>query len=116
MRPNLLSRHDAMKRVALVTGGARGIGYGISEALAKEGFDLAICGQREEAAVTEPLEALRSLGREIQYVRADVSDEAARAHLVDSVRQRFGRLDVLVNNAGVAPKQRADMLETSRES
>src|SRR5687768_4584278 len=105
-----------MKRVALVTGGARGIGYGISEALAKEGFDLAICGQREEEAVKEPLDALRALGGEVQYVRADVSDDGARSYLVETIRQRFGRLDVLVNNAGVAPKVRADMLETSAES
>jgi 3-oxoacyl-[acyl-carrier protein] reductase len=105
-----------MKRVALVTGGARGIGYGISEALAKESFDLAICGQREEDAVREPMEALRSLGGAVHYVQADVSDAEARARLVGSVRERFGRLDVLVNNAGVAPKQRADILETSPES
>ena len=105
-----------MKRVALVTGGARGIGYGISEALAREGFDLAICGQREEDAVREPMEALRALGAEVQYVRADVSDDDARSFLVEAVRQRFGRLDVLVNNAGVAPKVRADMLETTAES
>jgi 3-oxoacyl-[acyl-carrier protein] reductase len=105
-----------MKRVALVTGGARGIGYGISEALAKEGFDLAICGQREEEAVREPLAALRSLGGEVQYVRADISDDGARSYLVEAIRQRYGRLDVLVNNAGVAPKQRADILETSRAS
>ena len=105
-----------MKRVALVTGGGRGIGYGISEVLARDGFDLAICGQREEDAVREPLEGLRSLGGEVHYVRADVSDAEARARLVESVRERFGRLDVLVNNAGVAPKQRADILETSQES
>ena len=105
-----------MKRVALVTGGARGIGYGISEALAREGFDLAICGQREEDAVLEPLEGLRALGAEVQYVRADVSDDEARSYLVEAVRGRFGRLDVLVNNAGVAPKVRADILETSAES
>jgi len=105
-----------MKRVALVTGGARGIGYGISEALAREGFDVAICGQREEDAVREPLDALRAHGGEVQYVRADVSDDGARSYLVEAVRQRFGRLDVLVNNAGVAPKVRADILETSAES
>src|SRR5829696_4918070 len=98
-----------MKRVALVTGGARGIGYGISEALARDGFDLAICGQREEDSVREPLDALRALGGDVQYVRADISDDGARSYLVEAVRQRYGRLDVLVNNAGVAPKVRADI-------
>jgi 3-oxoacyl-[acyl-carrier protein] reductase len=105
-----------MRRVALVTGGARGIGFGISEALARDGFDLALCGQREEGAVQEPLDQLRGMGAEVLYVQADVSDSAARDRLVSSIRERFGRLDVLVNNAGVAPKERRDMLEMSPES
>jgi 3-oxoacyl-[acyl-carrier protein] reductase len=105
-----------MRRVALVTGGARGIGFGISEALGRDGFDLAICGQREEEAVREPLEQLRSLGVEVLYAAADVSDTAARERLVTAVRERYGRLDVLVNNAGVAPKERRDILETTAES
>lgn len=104
------------KRVALVTGGARGIGYGISQALARDGFDLALAGQRPEEEVREPIEALRAAGAEVLYVRADVSDAEARGRLIDSVRDRFGRLDVLVNNAGVAPKERRDMLEATQES
>jgi 3-oxoacyl-[acyl-carrier protein] reductase len=105
-----------MNRVALVTGGARGIGYGISEALARDGFDLVICGQREEEAVREPIEALRRLGAQVHYVQADVSDGEARKRLVAATRERFGRLDVLVNNAGVAPRVRSDILETTEES
>ena len=105
-----------MSRVALVTGGARGIGFGISSALAKDGFDLALCGQRSEEEVREPIEALRASGREVFYLPADISDEGARERLVEGVRERFGRLDVLVNNAGVAPRERRDMLEMSTES
>ena len=105
-----------MKRVALVTGGARGIGYGISEALARDGFDLVLCGQREAEAVREPVEALEGLGAAVHYVAADVSDGEARARLLASTRERFGRLDVLVNNAGVAPRVRNDILETTEES
>ncbi len=105
-----------MSRVALVTGGARGIGFGISSKLARDGFDLAICGQRAEAEVREPLEALRATGRQVFYLPADISDDAARDRLVAGVRERFGRLDVLVNNAGVAPRERRDMLEMSTES
>jgi NAD(P)-dependent dehydrogenase (short-subunit alcohol dehydrogenase family) len=105
-----------VSRVALVTGGARGIGFGISTALARDGFDLAICGQRAESEVEEPMAALRALGREVLYVSADISDDAARARLVGEVRERFGRLDVLVNNAGVAPRERRDMLEMTGES
>ena len=105
-----------MSRVALVTGGARGIGFGISTALARDGFDLALCGQRAEEEVSESLDALRALGPEVHYVSADISDDAARERLVESVRERFGRLDVLVNNAGVAPRERRDMLDMTTES
>lgn len=105
-----------MSRVALVTGGARGIGFGISESLAKEGFDLVLCGQRDASAVREPVQALEALGVQVHYVPADVSDAAARDRLLESTRDRFGRLDLLVNNAGVAPNVRADILETSQES
>ena len=105
-----------MKRVALVTGGARGIGFGIAQCLAREGLDLAICGMREEAAAAESLAVFRGLGAEVLYVRADVGDAQARQRLVAAVTQHFGRLHVLVNNAGVAPRVRADVLDASEES
>ncbi len=105
-----------MKRVALITGGSRGIGLGIAQCLAREGLDLAICGRREEAAAAESLAALRRLGADVKYVQADVSDRQARQRLVATVQQHFGRLHVLVNNAGVAPNVRADVLEASEES
>jgi NAD(P)-dependent dehydrogenase (short-subunit alcohol dehydrogenase family) len=104
------------KRVALVTGGARGIGLGVSRALAREGLDLAVCGVREESAAAGALGELRAAGAEVLYVRADVSDRAARERLVRAVRERYGRLDALVNNAGVAPSVRADILEAGEES
>ena len=105
-----------MKKVALVTGGTRGIGLGIAEALACEGFDLALCGRRGAEAVQESLQALRDLGSEVVYVVADVSEAAARQALIEAVRMRFGRLHVLVNNAGVAPKERRDILDATEES
>lgn len=105
-----------MKRVALVTGGARGIGFGVAEALAREGFSLALCGTRAESAAAGALEALRALGAEVLYVRADIASPADRQALLDGVRSRFAALHVLVNNAGVAPLVRADLLETSEES
>src|SRR6059036_3017685 len=100
-----------MKRIALVTGGARGIGYGISQCLAGEDLDLAICGVREESAASDALDALRGLGADVLYVQADVSDAAQRVRLIEMVKTRFGRLHVLVNNAGIAPKVRADILQ-----
>jgi len=106
--------HD--RRVALVTGGARGIGLGISGALAREGLDLVACGVRPEEAAAEALAGLRQAGAEVLYVRADVSDRSARERLLEAVRRRYDRLDVLVNNAGVAPSVRADILEAGEES
>jgi NAD(P)-dependent dehydrogenase (short-subunit alcohol dehydrogenase family) len=104
------------KRVACITGGARGIGFGVAQALAAEGFDLVLAGVREEAAASAALEQLRGLGARVVYCQADVSDTAARIRLVDAVRAAFGRLHVLVNNAGVAPAVRADILEATEES
>jgi len=106
----------ATSRVALVTGGASGIGLGISEALAREGFDLALCGRRAEAQVREPLDALRALGAEVLYVPADMGEAADRERLVEAVRGEFGRLDLLVNNAGVGPRERRDLLDATEES
>jgi 3-oxoacyl-[acyl-carrier protein] reductase len=105
-----------MKRVALVTGGTRGIGFGIAQALARGGFNLAVCGVRDEGAVADPLKTLRSLGAEVLYVKCDVARRDARDEMLAAVRQRFGRLDVLVNNAGIAPKERHDILEATEES
>jgi NAD(P)-dependent dehydrogenase (short-subunit alcohol dehydrogenase family) len=105
-----------MKRVALVTGGTRGIGLGIARALAGRGFDLVLNGVREEGAVGETLGELRALGAETHYVRADIGERGDRERLVSTIRRRPGRLHVLVNNAGVAPVVRADVLEAGEES
>jgi NAD(P)-dependent dehydrogenase (short-subunit alcohol dehydrogenase family) len=104
------------KRVALVTGGSRGIGRGIAESLADSGFDLAINGVREEAQVDDVLRSLADRGVKVAYCRGDVAVPANRAAIIDGIRARFGRLDVLVNNAGVAPNVRADLLDATEES
>jgi len=99
-----------------VTGGSRGIGRGIAELLADSGFDLAINGVRDEADVGDTIEALRGRGAVARYFRGDVSICDDRQQIIDGVRSQFGRLDVLVNNAGVAPNVRADVLDASEES
>ena len=108
------------RRVALVTGGSRGIGLGIAKKLAGEGYGVAINGRRPESDVAESLDAINRAGRdaggEAMYCRCDLADLDDHPAMLDAVRDRFGRLDVLVNNAGVAPDQRADILEAGPES
>lgn len=105
-----------MNRVALVTGGTRGIGLGIAEALADEGFDLALCGRRGAASVQQTIDGLRQRGDRVLYVSADISSGEDRTSLIESVREEYGCLNVLVNNAGVAPAERVDMLDAGEES
>ncbi len=104
------------KPVALVTGGSRGIGYGIAEQLAAGGYDLALCGRRPAADVDAGLDPLRDAGADVLYVPADVGIAADRKALIDAVRGRYGRLDVLVNNAGMAPRERRDILDATEDS
>jgi NAD(P)-dependent dehydrogenase (short-subunit alcohol dehydrogenase family) len=99
--------------VALVTGGTRGIGLGIARALAGDGWHLALCGVRAADAVAPLLETFS--GR-ADYFQADVSSSADRARLADAVAGRYGAVNALVNNAGRAPRVRADILDATEES
>jgi len=102
------------KPVALVTGSARGIGRGIAEQLAQHGFDLVIDDVHGEAE--DMLFSLRKLGADAIYVQADIASANDRHRLLHEIKTCFGRLDLLVNNAGVAPKVRLDILEATEES
>lgn len=104
------------KPVAFVTGGSRGIGFGCAEQLAKLGFDVAINGMRDQAAVAESIAALKALGADVLYCQGDISSAEARAAMLRKIKTYFGRLSVLINNAGVAPKERKDLLEATEES
>lgn len=105
-----------MKKVAFITGGSRGIGFGIAEMLAREGFDLAINGMRPEENVQEVLEALRKYDTDVIYCQGDIASTEARQQMLEKIKSHYGRLHVLVNNAGVAPKERKDLLEASEDS
>lgn len=105
-----------MGQCALVTGGSRGIGFGICRALAADGVDLAVVGRRPEAEAGAALDALRGAGVRVLYCQADVSVAADRARVLEQVRAAFGPLNVLVNNAGMAPPVRADILEATEAS
>lgn len=104
------------RRVALVTGGGRGIGFGIAKALAAEGCNIAFSGTRDAGSVRESIEALRALGAEVLYCQADVAETEARDRMMGAIRDTFGRLHILVNNAGVAPTVRSDLLDATEAS
>jgi len=92
---------DLKGKRALVTGGSRGIGRAIVLALARQGASVAACYQNESEAVTSLVAELDRLGNNSHVAQADVSHEADVQRLIAGVRQRFGGIDVLVNNAGV---------------
>jgi len=105
-----------MKKIALITGGSRGIGFGIALQLAKAGYDLVINGVREADAVTDQLKELKSLGARVLYCRANISLADDRTRMLDEINSFYGRLDILINNAGIAPRERKDILEATPES
>ena len=104
------------RKVALVTGGRRGIGFGIAKKLAAEGCDLAISAISDPAAAEPAMDELRALGAEVLYCRGDIASRDDRENLVAAVRKKFGRLNVLVNNAGIGPRSRDDILEATEEN
>lgn len=103
----------AADRIALVTGGTRGIGLGIARALARDGWRLALCGVRAEGELAD---LLASFDGKADYFQADVGSAADRARLVAAIDERYGAVHALVNNAGRAPRVRADLLVASEES
>ncbi len=109
------------KRVALITGASRGIGRGIALELAKNNFDIAGVArtyhpENSSEGLSEVKKRVEELGSQFLPIQADIASLEQHERTVQETLNEFGRLDVLVNNAGVAPKQRKDMLETTPES
>lgn len=98
--------------VAVITGGTRGIGSGIAKELLKDGFTVVLTARRES-------EEIKNLQNEycgkVHFIHCDISDMADIENLVLTVKEKFGKIDLLVNNAGVAPKERKDILEIAPE-
>ncbi len=105
-----------MKKTAIITGGGRGIGLGVTKALTESGYRACLIGQSPESRYQDELDALRANGAEIFYFQGSIAQAADREAFISEVVELFGRIDVLVNNAGVAPKVRLDILETTEES
>lgn len=100
---------------AIITGGARGIGLACAQALADAGFDILVADLAEQA--TDGLaRAINTHGAKFAYVRCDIADLSAHTTLVDAAMRAFGRIDCLVNNAGIGAVVRGDLLELKPEN
>ncbi len=105
-----------MKKTAIVTGSSRGIGFAIARQLGKDGYNIVMVATGDREKNIEAIEKLEKENITVEYVKANVSDSEDRKRIVESAVSHFGRIDVLVNNAGVAPVVRADLLDMTEES
>jgi NAD(P)-dependent dehydrogenase (short-subunit alcohol dehydrogenase family) len=113
----------AEKPVAIITGASKGIGKAIARELAILSYDLVLnyfdftgVGEPDESFARQSQKELHGLGTKCEILRGDVSNADDRSQLVDLAREKFGRVDLLVNNAGIAPPKRQDLLEATQES
>ncbi len=100
---------------ALITGGSRGIGLGIATELAKARFNLAINGIRPQESVQPILDGLKMFGVKVVYAQGNIAKKEDRQKVFNTVISEFGQLNILVNNAGIAPRERLDILEGAED-
>lgn len=105
-----------MKKTAIVTGGSRGIGFGIVLQLGLDGYNVAILDVNNPAEYKDNLSELERLGIDYLYVQGSTTKKEDREDFLRQALEQYGAIDVLVNNAGVAPKVRQDILEMTEES
>ncbi len=105
-----------IKKTALVTGASRGIGLAIARQLGLDGYNVVMVATGTREKNSAAISGLENLGITVGYVQADISKTEDRQRVVREAVALFGRIDVLVNNAGVAPAQRADLLDMTEES
>ena len=105
-----------VRKTALVTGASRGIGFAIAKRLGKDGFRVALVATGDKEKNKANLDILTKEGIDWIYIQGNIGVSEDRIRIVKETMEAFGRIDVLVNNAGVAPLKRADLLEMSEES
>ena len=105
-----------MGKTAIVTGASRGIGFATAKQLCSEGYNLVMVATGTKEKNSDAIKELEKLGTEVRYVQANIANHDDRLRIVEEAVKAFGRIDVLVNNAGVAPLQRADLLTMTEES
>lgn len=98
-------------KTALITGGSRGIGLGIATALARSGYNLCINGMREQTDVQSQIDSLKSLGVDVIYGKGNIGEPADRSAIIQTFLDHYPAFHLLVNNAGVAPRVRTDLLD-----
>lgn len=105
-----------IKKIAAVTGSRRGIGFAIIQELANEGYTVIVSDVIAAEEAVPLIDELRGQGIDADYIKCDISSDDVRKNFVKTIKEKYGRLDVHVNNAGVAPIVRLDILETTTES
>jgi NAD(P)-dependent dehydrogenase (short-subunit alcohol dehydrogenase family) len=105
-----------IREVAIVTGGGRGIGRGIALGLAEKGWSVVVNYRSNSQAADEAAMMVKEAGGQALVVQADIGSGADRQRLVQATLEQFGSIDLLVNNAGMAPRERLDLLNTSEVS
>lgn len=105
-----------MKKTAIVTGGSRGIGFAIAKRLGEDGFQVVIMDMNPQEDYQKNFDELSAEGIKYLYVRGNICSAEDRERMIKETVSRFGGIHVLVNNAGVAPKVRADLLDMEEES
>lgn len=105
-----------MKKTAIVTGGSRGIGFAVARQLGKDGYSVVILDVQREEDYKSNFSILQEEKIDYLYLQGDICRKEDRERAVSQCLERFGAIHVLVNNAGIAPKVRADLLEMTEES
>lgn len=103
-------------KVAVVTGSSKGIGKGIASELAKNGYAVVMNSRQPRTEVREAVAEVGGYGNPVLYIQGDISRAQDRQMIVERIMDEFGRIDLLVNNAGVGPKVRGDLLAVTEES